>query len=320
MTFPRNRDEILHQLTAWAEAQPLVRAVVLTSSQAGDGSKVDRLSDYDVILFVTDTAPFVDDERWIGDFGTPVVMLRWVMEGSVPARYSRLVIYSDTVRIDFSLNPLEIMASPNTHEELDLGYRVLVDKDGLTASFPVPTYRTYLPTPPTEQVFLDVVENLWWNATYVPKYLWREELFTARVSHEHLRYYQLFQMLDWWLGCRNDWSINIGRDERYLQRYLPPEMWAALEETCAGGDLADNWRAFWRLTGLFREVARQVAAHLGFDYPEALDARVTAYLRHISTLERDGGRYGEIFRIERNDGDRVTTVREAIRSETPADY
>jgi aminoglycoside 6-adenylyltransferase len=87
----------------------------------------------------------------------------------------------------------------------------------------------------------------------------------------------------------------MGRAGRYLQRYLPPEMWSALGETCAGADLADNWRAFWRLIDLFRDVARQVGAHLGYDYPEDFDARVTAYLRHISTLERDGGRYGEIF-------------------------
>jgi len=208
-----------------------------------------------VILFVTDTAPFVMDEQWIAEFGTPIVMLRWVDNDALPTQYTRLVIFSDTVRIDFSISPLEAALS-GVHEELDLGYRVVVDKDGLAASLPAPTYRAYLPTPPSREAFQSLINDFWWDATYVPKYLWREELFTARVSHEDLRYRYLFPMLDWWLGCKCDWAINMGRAGRYLQRYLPPAMWSALEETCAGAGLADNWRAFWRLTDLFRDVAR----------------------------------------------------------------
>lgn len=297
----RSREEVLQQLIAWADTQPLVRAVILTSSQAGDGSKVDRLSDYDVILFVTDTSPFVTDESWICSFGTPVVMFRWISGEEGPmTQHTRLVNYADMVRIDFNLSPVavlrQMLEAPSCPKELDLGYRVLVDKDNLTRTLPLPTNQAYLPTVPTQNDFRELIEEFWWDATYVPKYLWRGELFTARITHEDLRFRHLFQMLDWWLGCKYDWSVGSGRAGRYLQQLLPSDMWVALGETCAGADIPDNWRAFWRMLDLFRDISHQVAAQLGFAYPDDLDTQVTAYLRKVSTMEREEARYGEVFK------------------------
>jgi len=54
--------DVLARLVAWGEAQPLIRALVLTSSRARADDSVDLLSDYDVIVAVSDATAFAADE------------------------------------------------------------------------------------------------------------------------------------------------------------------------------------------------------------------------------------------------------------------
>ena len=49
--------------------------MILTSSFAVPDGPIDALSDYDVILYLTDIHPYTDDRAWLGDFGT--VLAAW---------------------------------------------------------------------------------------------------------------------------------------------------------------------------------------------------------------------------------------------------
>jgi hypothetical protein len=72
----------------------------------------------------------------------------------------------------------------------------------------------------------------------------------------------------------------------------------AIEEPVAGqplgttgGDLRRrryeaNWDALLRTMALFRLVAVEVAAHLGYTYPLAMDEGVTAYVERVRRLDR----------------------------------
>ena len=56
-----------------------------------------------------------------------------------------------------------------------------------------------------------------------------------------------------------------------------------------GASIEDNWNALIRTTELFRRVAVEVGEALGYIYPQAMDARVTAYLNAVRDLPpRDG--------------------------------
>jgi len=50
--------EPLEKLVAWGNAHPLICAMILTSSRTRPDGPVDILSDYDVILAVTDADQF----------------------------------------------------------------------------------------------------------------------------------------------------------------------------------------------------------------------------------------------------------------------
>lgn len=281
--------DALERLVACAEERPTVRAVIVTSSRARPDGPVDALSDYDVILAVTDPERFATDDAWQHDLGPP--MVRWGDESELfglPTHF-RGVVYEDGTKMDYTIWPREILRRIPEHDtfldELDAGYRVLLDKDGATSDWPAPTYRAYVPGRPTEAEYLALVEEYWWDTTYVAKSLWRDELMFAKYILEHdIATEALRRMLEWRIELDHDWSLPTGVLGRGFKRLLPADIWAELEATYVGPGIEENWAALARATGLFRRVAKEVGDALGFAYPRDVDDRVTAYLDAVKNL------------------------------------
>jgi aminoglycoside 6-adenylyltransferase len=107
--------------------------MILTSSRTRPDGPVDSLPDYDLILAVSEVGPFAFDDAWIAAYDRP--MVRWGDQGEMHAlaTYFRGVVYQNYVKIDYSIWPVELLsrieASALLPDQLDVGYRVLLDKD-----------------------------------------------------------------------------------------------------------------------------------------------------------------------------------------------
>ena len=286
MTTPHDA-ETLQRLVDWGTARDAVRAMLLTSTRAVPNGKTDALSDYDVILVVRDVRPFADHRDWLKDFGE-VLVAYWdpvALDPETGADTSGNVVqYADGLKIDFSLWPVEalerLVAASALPTELDAGYRVLLDKDGVTGQLRPPTYRGYIPARPDEATYLTLVNDFLVGAPYVAKCLLRDEILPAKWCLDYdMRYVYLLPMLEWRVECDHGWSVPVGINGKGLKARLSPATWAELEGTYAGAGVADNWEALFRMIALFRRAGREVAAHLGFAYPEELDRRVTSFVR-----------------------------------------
>ena len=101
-------------------------------------------------------------------------------------RYNRLVLYEDGTKIDYIIWSLallqRVMDTPRLPDVLDHGYQVLVDKDHLAHGLKPPTYTAYIPKKPTEKEYSALVEEFWWETSYVAKNLWRDELVHAKYN------------------------------------------------------------------------------------------------------------------------------------------
>lgn len=132
---------VIECLTSWADVQPDIRAMLLTSSRGNGAALVDQLSDYDVVLAVETPARWAGDDRWLADFGPPLVRFRDQNAELGVETYTRLVLYEDGTKIDYSVWPAsllaEIVATRKLPEALDVGYHILVDKDGLADRLPL---------------------------------------------------------------------------------------------------------------------------------------------------------------------------------------
>lgn len=278
-------------LIRWANSQELIRAVILTSSRAIPHASLDLFSDYDVILVTRSVASFYADRTWLETFGPVLAVYRdpMIPENGLE-RSAYVVQYENGLKIDFSLWPVELLQrvaeSAQLPAEFDAGYRVLLDKDGLTTGLKAPTYSAYIPTPPTEAHFLELIEGFFLDTTYVAKYLWRDDLVAAKYILDHsLKHGHLLPMLEWHSEIAHHWSLKPGPYGRRLKRHLQPDLWSELESTYAGPGLEENWQALFRTITLMRHAARDVATSLGFPYPDKLEQRVVSYLLKVQQLD-----------------------------------
>ncbi len=275
---------ILDQFSIWAAKTPSIRAAILTSSRVVPESVVDPLSDYDIELYVSDLKPFQMNDDWLQAFGS--IMARWPLTPSSTLHkewITRLVLFSDGVRIDFQITDQTSIAN----DTYDDGYRVLVDKDGLTKHLPPPSYSGLSVKKPSQLDYETCVNDFWWDSTYVAKYLWRDELYIAKNMLDNIiRFEYLQKMIEWYIGVEQNWSVNTGWCGRRFKRYLEPTLWNELESTYAGPNIADNWNAFFCTVDLFRKLAKNVGAALNYPYPDSTDRDITGYNRQIQSLPR----------------------------------
>jgi aminoglycoside 6-adenylyltransferase len=266
--------------------------MLLTSTRAVPNATVDFLSDYDVILIVEDIHSYYENRRWLEDFGE-VLVVYWDPIYPDPEhgieKTANVTQYADGLKIDFTLWPLgllqKIVQAPALQAELDAGYRILLDKDELTRDMKPPTHRAYIPVRPTNAVYQLLINDFFTDVPYLAKCLLRGELLPAKwcldydMKHVHLR-----PMLEWLVGLEHNWSVPTGSLGKGLKKRLPSEIWSQLENTYAGGNVEENWGALFRTITLFRQVAMEVGAGLGYEYPLELDRRVTAFAQRMREM------------------------------------
>jgi aminoglycoside 6-adenylyltransferase len=286
--------DVISKLVQWAEQRVSVRAMRLTSTRAIPNAPTDIFSDYDVVLVVKNIHPFFEDRSWLADFGEVLVVYCDPIYSDPDygiEKFANVTQYADGLKIDFTLWPVEllqkILQAPALTAELDAGYRVLLDKDGLTKGMQPPTYTAYIPVPPTNELYQKTIEDFLSDPPYVAKCLLRGELLPAKWCLDYdMKHIFLRSMLEWRMELDHGWSMPTGALGKGLKKRLRPEIWSELEGTYAGADIADNWDALFRTMKLFRQVAIEVGDKLGYAYPLDLDQRVTAYVKDMQNRDQ----------------------------------
>jgi aminoglycoside 6-adenylyltransferase len=284
------QEMVIRQFAQWGGARDDVRAMILTSSRTVPNAPLDVFSDYDVILIVRDIHPYFADRGWLGDFGPllaayhdPILLQDgWEKSGYV-------VQYENGFKVDFTLWPVQLLqkitTDPQLPDEFDAGYQIILDKDHLTDRLPSPSYAAYIPKPPSQEVYQNMIEELFLDATYVAKLLWRDDLMAAKyILDDLMKHEYLLPMLEWRAEIDHNWSVKPGPYGRRLKQWLRPDLWAELESTYTGADIAANWDALYRTVALMRRAAIEVGQNLGYVYPHDLDARVITYLQKVQHL------------------------------------
>lgn len=100
----------------------------------------------------------------------------------------------------------------------------------------------------------------------VAKGLWRQEILYA---YDHLNSVRemLLTMLEWKVGIETNFSLSVGKNNKYLKCYLDNDMWKRLMKTYPSGDYEQVWHAFFETIDLFEQVAIEVANILEYQYP-----------------------------------------------------
>lgn len=256
-----DHDRAIAELVAWAGGEETIRLVVLVGSLGRGDPDVDELSDLDVQLYVTDPEQLLADPGWHRRFGEVLVEENLPNPGWYP---TRLAYYVDG-KIDFTVTPLADLGV-DTYDE---PFRVLLDKDGVSARLPlVPPDRPL----PGEAEFAESCNWFYAAAIMGARCVVRTEPWLAKIRDWDAKQ-ELLRMIEW------DHRARYGREAltwflgKHLEQWADPDVREGLDRCFAGFPVSDARAALLATMDLYDRLAVRTAEALGLARPPIAAAR-----------------------------------------------
>ena len=272
----------IQDIIEWAEGKAAIQTLLLSGSLAGRGP-TDHLSDYDIAIF-GQPFDFIATDDWLKEISSYWVCI-WdsfvVDNHTIP---TRLVVFDDTCKVDFSFHPPELLShmvkSGHLPEGYRVGYQVLLDKAGVAVHLPEPSFQGFVLPLPTRREYEKNENEFWFEVYHVAKYLYREDLWTAKWR-DHATKEWLLQILQWEQAISLGWQFSPKDYGKGMKRWLNEVAWNRLH-TCFGHfDRQDSWAALENTAQLYRETAMKVATLLGYPYNQRLDQHLTQFIKKL---------------------------------------
>lgn len=273
----RSEKQIYDMILNFAKSEERIRMVTLEGSRTNKNIPPDEYQDYDITFFVTDMESFTADDKWLDVFGERLIMQKPEDMELFPAAekgYSYLMLFHDDVKIDLTLLPLHLSDEYFTWDKL---VKLLLDKDNRISRPPVPTDADYHLQRPTGRMFDDCCNEFWNTVTYVVKGLCRKEILFAIDHMNEIVRKELLRMVSWLVGAEHGFHFSLGKNYKFLDHYIPEEMWERLMATYRMDSYPQMWESLEQCMALFREVSSQAAQKFGYPYPP-YDKNISSYV------------------------------------------
>ena len=274
----RSEKQIYDTILNFAENDDRIRIVTLEGSRTNLNITPDDFQDYDITFFVTDMQSFLSSDQWLDLFGERLIMQKpedMELFPAVEQGFSYLMLFSDDVKIDLTLLPLDLIDEYLTWDKL---VKLLLDKDHRVAKPPVPTDEDYHLQRPTARMFDDCCNEFWNTVPYVVKGLCRREILFAIDHMNEIVRKELLRMISWSVGTRQGFYFSLGKNYKFLDRYITRELWERLLATYRMDSYEQMWESLEQCMALFREVSSETATRLNYPYPD-YDEKISGYVR-----------------------------------------
>ena len=287
----RTEKEMYDLILGFAKKDERVRAVYMNGSRANPNAPKDIFQDFDIVYVVEEIEPFLSDEKWIDVFGELIIKQEPCkldkllgLDVDFSKSYNYLMQFIDGNRIDLTLQTKQSMLNEYFDDKMTVP---LLDKDNCLPEIPKSTDEDYWVKKPTKDKFYCVCNEFWWVAPYSAKGLWRKEILFAIDMMNGYSRKELMTMLSWYVGINTNFSLSIGKHNKYLDKYLPVDMWERLLKTHDTRDYESTWNSLITMCELFEEVANIVATKLGYEYNSDEAGKSFEYIKHIRKLPHD---------------------------------
>lgn len=281
----RSEKQVYDTILNFANMDERIRMVTLEGSRTNTNIPPDDFQDYDITFFVTDMQSFIKDDNWLDVFGERLILQKpedMELFQAVEKGFSYLMLFTDDVKIDLTLLPLDLIDEYFTWDKL---VKLLLDKDNRVKHPPVPTDIDYHLKKPTARMFDDCCNEFWNTTTYVVKGLCRKEILFAIDHLNDIVRKELLRMISWSVGFEQGFGFSLGKNYKFLKQYVSEDLWNQLISTYNMNSYPHMWEALEQCMVLFREVSGMVARQLDYPYP-SYDEKVSGY------VSRQKKRYG----------------------------
>lgn len=281
----RSEKEVFTLFDNIAKTDDRIRVMTLEGSRVNPNVKPDQWQDYDITFLVTDVNSYLDSDEWLSVFGDLLFMQKPegmdLFPASMPTGwFSYLMLFSDGVKIDLTLVPLE---SKEEYFKQDPLIRILMDKDGICPTLPSPSDEEFWVQKPREAFVNDCANEFVFVSTYVARGLLRQELLFANWHIEEILRKELHRMLGYLAGTRKGFPCNTGKRDKWLMNFLSNQESSLLLTCYHLGDMDAAWNALEAAMDLFESAMKEVCAALGYEYRNDV-AKIRQYIELLKTL------------------------------------
>jgi len=274
-------EKICSKAIEWFKNDETVRAVILVGSHA-ENRPTDEWSDYDLSVFCTSDTAYIDNHDWLASMGKVWVCLPESLSFDHQTFPTRLVIFEGGFKIDFAFYPIDTLKQLVKTDPLpdyyNMGYRVLLDKDKLAKNLPKPAYEGFKEVKPTEQEFISLIEEFWFEAYHVAKYLKRGDLWSVKFRSGYIQDHLLLKMIVWNEAAKHNWNYTTHPIGKRLQEWVSKSTWEVLFDVFAHFDQEDSWEKFLNMVDLFRKLSSDTAELLNYTYPKILEQNMMGFI------------------------------------------
>lgn len=260
---------LLDSIICWAASNEAIQAALLTGSKASLKGG-DAFSDDDIALFGKEF-PFLINDAWLQQIGPFALCIhdRFQAKGfDIP---TRLVIFDRFVKVDFSFHPyaeLEQMCATNKlPDAYNIGYKTLLDKTGICKQLPPPAYTGFNVGRPSPEAFQNNTNEFFFEAWHVLKYLQRGELWAA-WSRLWSCMQWLLKLLEWQESLKHGWEFSPKPGGKNVTEWLQQALRRPVASCFPEMQLGAMKMALLRAISLYREIVRELAQDLAYDYHE----------------------------------------------------
>ncbi|WP_433616080.1 aminoglycoside 6-adenylyltransferase [Paenibacillus cellulositrophicus] len=278
----RSKQEMIELLLDYAKHDDRIRLVTLEGSRTNTNIPSDAFQDYDISYFVTEMDSFKEHDGWLDFLGKRIMMQKPEDMELFPPElgnwFSYLIHLEDGNKVDLTLIPFNEVE--NYFTESDGLVEVLLDKDALITNKVIADDRQYWIKKPTAREFDDCCNEFWMGSTYVVKGLARKEILFAIDHLNEIARPNLLRMMAWQIGSEHGFTFSVGKNYKFIDRYLPVEDWETLMSTYAENGYEHMWRSLFTCYELFRKYSKTVSSRLGYSYPD-YDEAISKYTENV---------------------------------------
>ena len=278
-------EELLNSaIIPWAIADEKVTGLAELGSRVNQ-EPTDEWADMDLLVLADEVEPLLDEDRWITSIGPHWLTLKH--PGPFEGTPVRQVLFDGG--LDFDIVPMasgslkQRSGDPAIRALLGDGFRILVDKEGELEALPfLPMPEPLAPTAIQGADYDFVVRDFLFQLVWATKHLRRGELWAAKDDVDCYMRAHLAEMLEWHAIAERP-GTHTRSGGRHLEDWASEQFVLRLRDTFATYSPRGIATALVEVTELFRDVAQETAALLGFSYPNASHEHIETWMR--STLD-----------------------------------
>lgn len=284
----RSEKEMYELILSIANNDKRVHAVYMNGSRVNKNIHSDIFQDYDIVYVVNETSSFIEDKKWIENFGDILYMQYPDESPYCPSNkqksYGWLMQFADGNRIDLHVETIESAKENILRDKL---CKILLDKNNILPQIPEATDKDYWVKRPSEEEYIATCNEFWWCSNNIAKGLWREEIPYIQDMTNFIVRKQLEKMLSWKVGIITDFSVSVGKSAKYMYKWLDKSDWESYLATYSSGNIKDIWNSVMIMCDLFENTAIFVGKELRYEYNSLEGRKAKQFLKHVRQLPKD---------------------------------